>query len=266
VALAVLAAFMALFFVLGCGGGGSGGGSGTADRGTLEVFMVDAPPDPTITSVEVDISRVEAHVGSSWTVISNGAQTIDLLDIGMTPISIANDELPVGHYTQIRFFVTQARITDSTGTHVATVPSGTVHINVGHDIEANTVTSLLLDFNVERSLVKLGNGNYLLTPVVPAVIRTDAGTVTGIASDGSAPLANAQVWAKYTAGTNYQIDWPVNVATSKADGTFRIWALLPGTYKLEFTWTDGATTKTALVENVVVNANQDTNVGTVVLN
>jgi hypothetical protein len=264
-ALAALLAVFMLIGVFGCGGSGSSGGSAT-DRGTLEVFMVDAPPDPTITSVEVDINRVEAHVGSSWMVISDGAQTVDLLDIGVTPVQLASELLPVGHYTQIRFFVTQARITDSTGTHIATVPSGTVHINIDHDIEANVVTPLLLDFNLDRSVIKLGNGNYILTPVVPAVIRTDAGTITGIATDGTNPLLNAKVWAVYTAGTNYQLNWPVNMAASKADGTFKIWALLPGTYRLDFTWTDGATTRTATVNDVVVTANQNTDVGTQALN
>ena len=44
------------------------------------------------------------------------------------------------------------------------------------------VTSVLLDFNVEKSFVRQGNGAYLLKPVIPAVIQNLAGTVSGTGS------------------------------------------------------------------------------------
>jgi len=66
---------LGLLLPFGCGGGGSDGATG--GRGTLQVFMADAP-DPTILAVEVDISRVEAHIGNSWEVVSSTPRTLDL--------------------------------------------------------------------------------------------------------------------------------------------------------------------------------------------
>jgi hypothetical protein len=266
VAAMVIGATACLFSGLACGGGGGGGSVGGSNRGTLDVYMADAPPDSSITSVEVDISRIEAFVGSNWQVVSSGPQSYDLLDLTENAARVASASLPVGNYTQLRFIVTQARVTDSGGTHIATVPNATTTLSVDHSIQAGLTTSLLLDFNVDRSLVKVGPGNYVLNPVVPAVIRTEAGTITGVATDGVGALSNVKVWAVYTSGGNYSQNWPVNMGASRSTGNFKVWALLPGTYRLDLEWTNGSQTKTATVNDVVVIANQNTHIGSVTLN
>ena len=54
-------------------------------------------------------------------------------------------------------------------------------------------------------------------------------------------MAGASVTATYTAGAAYPPGTEVNTATSgAADGTFRVWALLPGTYTLNVTSADGS--------------------------
>src|SRR5688572_7817006 len=237
--LLVLAAmFAALLLPLGCGGGGDGTASG--GRGTLQVFMADAP-DPTVLAVEIDISRVEANIGGTWQTISTTPRTLNLFNLKFQEELIAQSDLPAGRYTQIRFIVDEARVTDSEGTHIANIPSGSqtgIKVNLNFDIPENEVTGVLLDFNVSRSLIRLGNGNYQLKPVVVGVVRVLSGTITGVATDGSAPLAGATVRAIYKAGPHFPIDTEVNSTSSVEDGRFKLWALMPGTYQLQFSWRD----------------------------
>ena len=73
--------------------------------------------------------------------------------------------------------------------------------------------------------------------------------------------------ATYTAGSSYAAGTQVNTTATLSDGTFKIWALLPGTYTITASYTpSGSTTaKTATVTGVTVTANQDTNAGTLAL-
>lgn len=263
------AVFAALLLPLGCGGGGDGG-SANGGRGTLQVFMADAP-DPTVLRVEVDISRVEAHIGNSWQVLSTTPQTLDLFDLKFKEELIAQAGLPAGRYTQIRFIVDECRVTDSEGTHIANIPSGSqtgIKVNLNFDVPPDDITGVLLDFNVHRSLNRLGNGNYQLRPVVVGVVRVLSGTITGTATDGAGPLWGTVVRAIYKAGPHYPIDTEVNSTTTIQDGRFKIWALMPGTYQLQFSWRDPIDPliiRTATVNDVAVTANRNTEVGTVAL-
>src|SRR6185369_14004795 len=98
-------------------------------------------------------------------------------------------------------------------------PSGVqtgVKVNVDYDISANQVTTILLDFNVCKSLNKLGNGNYQLQPVIPAVVKVLSGTVTGHVALNGNPVQGATVTATYTAGSSYPIGTVVNTNMSLA--------------------------------------------------
>jgi hypothetical protein len=256
-ALLTVVAVSAIF--AGCGGGGGTSGSGT---GRLSVVMVDAPA-PSVTSVVVTIDRVEAHVNNDWVTITTTPLTFDLLDHVKVEQVLGTATLPVGHYTQVRFFPTAVTVTDATGPHQATIPSGVqsgIKVNVDYNIGPNLITTILLDFNVQKSIVQ-NNGGYLLQPVIPAVVKVLSGTVTGTVTSGGQNVQGATITATYTAGSNYPLGTEVNTAMTLADGTFKVWALLPGTYTITATHPTDAT-KTATVTGVVVAANQNKDVGT----
>jgi hypothetical protein len=239
----------ALFALVGCGGGGSG-------PGTLRVFMADAPL-PNVTSLQITIDRIEAHHNGEWVVIESAPQTIDLLNLTQTAMVVAEGGLPAGHFNQVRLFVSEATVVDDEGTHSVNIPA---------DVSENTVTAILLDFNVEQSLHQLGNGSYQLQPVIPAVLVDDSGTVTGTVTLNSAPVHGALIEAVYTAGPNYPIGTVVNTSTTAEDGTFKVWALMEGTYTLEVTFTDSTPADfAATVTDVVVTQGDNTEVGVIVL-
>lgn len=275
-AAAVLAALSLLF--TGCGGGsssgdGSAGTGSVSGRGTLVVTMADAPPAPAVTAVHVTIDRVEAHMNGEWTPIPMTPVTLNLLDLTRVETVLGSASLPAGRYNQVRFFPSQTTVTDAEGTHEVTIPSAEqtgIKVNVDYEIRPDEITTVLLDFNVHKSLHRQGNGKYHMQPVVPAVVKVLSGTITGMVTSGVAPggpLPAAVVAAVYEAGESYPVGTEVNTGVAVADGTFKIWALLPGTYTLNVTYTDPATgaARTMTLPGVVVAANQNTEVGALVV-
>jgi hypothetical protein len=230
--------------------------------------MADAPL-PNVTSLVVVIDRIEAHVDGQWVEVAADPQTIDLLDLITTPMVVANGGLPAGSINQVRLFVSEATVTDDTGVHDVNIPSNVqtgVKLNINADVQPNTVTAILLDFNVEKSLHLLGNGTYQLQPVIPAVLMDMAGTVTGSATINDLPVHGALVRAIYTAGPHFAAGTEVNTSSTAADGTFKVWALLEGTYTIEVTFTDDLLSNFAgSVTGVNVTAGANTDVGTIVL-
>lgn len=272
---ALLAPVVLVAIILaGCGGGGGGGLSGSGNTGTLSVSMVDAP-DPTITAMNVTIDRVQAHVinpadpndndPSHWTTISTAPQSFNLFDLVRNEMILGSQSLPVGHYTQMRLFASSATVTDDTGMHAMMMPgmgNTGIKLNVDYTIGPNQITAILLDFNASKSLIRTGPHSYQMQPVIPCVVKVLSGTITGKVTQVGAPLARASVKAVYTAGDKYPPGTEVNTTFTLADGTFKIWALLPGTYDVAVTAPAGATTTKS---GVVVTANQNTDIGTIVV-
>lgn len=256
--------------LVGCGGGGLGPSTGTGS-GTLQVAMVDAPALD-ISSLDVTISKVQAHVtdfnnandtsDANFQTLSTGAQTINLFPGTVKAESLLGSAmLPSGHYSQVRLFVTSATVTNRAGDKFpVTVPSGAqsgLKVNVDYTINSNNINTVLLDFDIAHSLVQEGNGQYRLKPVIRGIVKVLSGTITGTVTDASgAPLTGAVVTATSSAGTGSSITLP--------DGTFKVWALLPGTYTLSVSDASGVarTIATGTSSGLSVVANQNTGAGT----
>jgi hypothetical protein len=247
---------------VGCGGGGAGGGSGS-----VSVALADAP-DPSATAVNVTIDRVEANVNGTWTPITSGTPAFsgNLLTLASTDKLLGTTSLPTGHYTQVRLFVSSATVTDSTGTHDVTIPSGSqtgLKVLVDFDINANNVTTILLDFDVSHSLIQTGAGAYMLKPVVRGVVQVLSGTITGTVVDASGPVMNATVTITPTGAQPSSTD-PSTL--TQADGTFKMWGVMPGSYTVNVTFTpSGGTAETGSAANEVVTADANTDAGTITL-
>ena len=100
----------------------------------------------------------------------------DVLGVGM---------LPEGHYTQVRVVVSSATLyfdEASVGTPCATtipapagrmanleIPSGEVRLNRPFDVAATGATTILIDFDGDRSVTEMGNGRFRMSPVIGVV-------------------------------------------------------------------------------------------------
>lgn len=256
-------ALLGLVALLGCGGA-----TGAEGTGTLRVHMVDAP-DTDVTSVLVTIDRIEAHLDGEWTSVNSTPQTIELLDLISQPMVVADGGLPVGSINQVRLFVSEATVTDSEGTHDVNIPSNLqtgIKLNINAAVQPGTVTAILLDFNVHKSLHQTGNGQWMLQPVIPAVLMNLAGTVSGTVTLNDVAVEGAVVTAVYSEGSAYPLGTEVNTSVTAAAGTFKVWALMPGKYTINVAYTDSTPANfSASMTDVVVTANNDTALGTIVL-
>lgn len=229
-----LVLFVAMLALSGCGGGV------TTGSGTFNIFLSDAPMVG-VESVDIKIDRIDGHLDGEWLQIGGALPMINLLDLREDSMLIASSGMPSGTYTQIRLFISEASITDASGTHTIRIPSNLqtgIKVNIDATVNENTVTAVLLDFNVQRSVVRQGNGSYLLKPVIPAVIMNLAGTVSGTVTLNGELVEGALVTATYTEGENYPIGTEVNSSATAEDGTFKVWALREGKYLIIVAYTD----------------------------
>ena len=142
-------------------------------------------------SVLVTFSSVSAHrSGSAFSTIpfAGGAtsRTCDLkkLENGAEDI-LGTEGVPAGDYTQVRLLVASAVLyfdSPSVGPACApsipvpagrnasvTIPSGDIRLNRPFTLTANTATTILLDFDGDRSIRETSAGVYSMTPVVTVV-------------------------------------------------------------------------------------------------
>ena len=175
------------------------GGTGSSGTGTLTVMIKDSPiAQPT--AVLVTFSELSAHRsgdGTSdgeWVTVPFAATptlTCDLMRLTNARDVLGSGTLPAGHYTQLRVTVTDVKIyfeeaTDAAGPacaatlttvpdaspEVATpvdVPSGTLKLNREFTVPDGGLTTILLDFDAQKSIHQTGNGKYKMTPVIAVV-------------------------------------------------------------------------------------------------
>lgn len=181
-------------FVAGCGSGGDGGGRATAQPGTLGVSMTDAPACG-FDEVNVTVSKVRVHQSDNasenaagWTDITlNPPRKINLLNLNdPTQPNFALDNLgetslAAGHYTQLRLVLDRntgqslanSVVLENTTTEIALVTPSAVQsgIKLVHqfDVGSGQRVDLLLDFDACKSIVKTGNGKYILKPVIKVI-------------------------------------------------------------------------------------------------
>jgi len=234
-------ALLLCVLLAGCGSGGGEDGSGT---GTLGVSLTDAPAcgfdavNVTVRQVRVHQSGGASESAGGWSEITlNPARKINLLDLTNGVLEyLGETALPAGHFTQLRLVLVpnsasgplnNSVLPSSTpGTEIALVTPSAVQsgIKLSHqfDVTAGQRMDLVLDFDACRSVVTLGNGRYLLKPVIK-VIPT---ALNGIAGFVDASLLDG------TVTVSAQLDGAVVRSTSPDafTGAFIVARLDPGNY------------------------------------
>jgi len=187
-------AMAALLAASACGGSPAGPSGGSA----LNVRITDGP-FTNAKAVLVTFSGLRAHrAENEWEDVqfAGGAttRTCDLkkLENEASDILGSGDSLPAGQYTQIRLVVTSATlyfdnasdgptcaptITAPDGaTASLEIPSGEVKLNRGFELINAGTTTILLDFDGDRSIRETGNGRYMMSPVIGIVSVTPSST------------------------------------------------------------------------------------------
>jgi len=251
-----------LFFLQACNSSLSGSSGG---QGKVNVHMTDSPA-ANIEALTVNIVRIEAHKNgadstSGWQVISDSSETVNILNLtnGKTRL-IGSQNLDAGSYSQIRLVLgSNNTITVAGQTFPITIPSGAqtgIKINANIDVKAHENFNLLLDFNAAQSvhMTGMGNGRYMLKPVIHAVNVQMDGNIKGTVQPASAKAVLYAVMGQDTTSSY----------ADTTNGNFKIVGLAPGTYNLTVHSRNSNYADSTLT-NLAVNSGDTLNVGTVTL-
>lgn len=265
-----------LAIIHGCGTLGGNPESKIAVVSAPIIFkLTDAPVDDVKNVyITVEALQVSASDGGWVDIPLSSTSEIDLLKLqdGVTTALAELSQLPVGTYKQTRLMLSEAsppRVVDSDGVeHQLKIPSADqtgLKIVSDFSIEENKPLTLVIDFDVRKSLKITGSGNgngksngksegkYMMKPVLRMVAEDAAGSISAKRNSGDVVcLYNVG----YKKDENSDCDNAVTSAIAK-NGAFKAAFLPPGKYDIRVHQKSGATQDVDGVE-VVAGKNTDT--------
>ena len=213
----------------------------------VQLVLVDAPGDYEEVNVEIiDIQYNSSEGEKGWKSFTpeNGYP----IQVDLTKLIAGNDLLltdeiiPAGSFKQIRLILSDNNTVllegETTPVHLDT-PSAEqsgLKIMLDEDLEGGSSYTFILDWDVQRSVVKAGNsGKYILKPVIRANAEVNSGTLGGQVvadplsddDDITQPLANVVVGV-------YTLEGVLVTQTQTNNlGNFLIHGLKAGEYKVK---------------------------------
>lgn len=259
-----------LFFGLTACDGPFSGTTPDGGTGTMKVLLHDNPGD--YQEVWIDVQRVEVNnredEGSGWVVINEPQQRYNLLELVNGSHEVLGEaELEEGYYRQIRLILGDDNtIVVNDNTYQLQTPSAQqsgLKLKIDAEVQEGAMLTLLLDFDVARSIVQKGRGHgqaqnpypYLLKPVIRAYTQAEAGSVSGIIDP-----AEAEPWIYAIADE----DTVASTVSEENTGEFQLRGLPENTYTIAI---DPASEdyESVSVPDVEVVAGEDTDLGTIEL-
>lgn len=256
-ALFLITALCGLLIAVGCSDDSS-----SPANGRLKINLIDNPAD--YDHVFVEINSVEVHAAGAdsnggWRVVSSTPGIYDLLTLrhGLSAL-LVDEQLPAGHYTQIRLKLGADNSVVVEGeTHDLRVPSGLqsgLKLNHEFTIEGGELYEITLDFDAARSVHLTGNGQYMLRPVIGTMAHVVSGGLRGVALP-----VDARAWVEAVAGTDTLTAW-----ADTLDGSFMFPMIREGLWRVTIAPTAGAYGDSVLF-GVTVVPQQMTDLGTITL-
>ena len=208
----------------------------------IMVHMTDAPGDYDHVYVDVQDVMIKADASTSndegWVSLGNVQKgEYDLLSLtnGVTQL-LADAEVPVGNLGQIRLvlgpdnFVVLDGETERTPLSTPSAQQSGLKLNVNQQLEAGQLYEYLLDFDVEQSIVRTGNGGYILKPVIRLSTVEGSGKIEGnVLPTVDALGDNFQILVTAT-NANHTIS-----AYTNENGGFVLHGVPAGTYRIIYT-------------------------------
>ncbi len=243
---------------LSCGGGGGGGGG--SSTGTVNTSISDPPTcRATFLHVWVTITRVRAHTSGNAAESDSGwrdlldlrgdPKQIDLMNLSDTDCLLtqlgSTSGIPAGQYQQIRLYLLSNTapqkdnncssvngfncVVTSNGKQILElsseaqtgikIPSGQI-AGGRFVVPAGKVVDLNIDFDACSSIVRQGNGQFRLKPVLHAAEVSLDNSISGKVVDSvtQIPISGALVFLEQPDPAG--IDRMIMQIHSKSDGTF----------------------------------------------
>ncbi len=215
------------------------------DTARIQLKLVDEPGDYLEVNIEIiDIQYKSSDDEESWVSFTpDGGYPInvDITElIAGNSLLLTDEVVPVGILKQVRLVLSDnstLKIEGEDDLIPLDTPSAQqsgLKLNLNEELEAGFVYSFILDWNVQKSIVKAGNsGKYILKPVIKVNVEVNSGSISGkvveIIEEVETPVGN-QVVEVYTTD-----DVLVKDTLTDENGDFVIQGLEQGTYILKIT-------------------------------
>lgn len=235
-----------------------GGSEGTS---SLSVRLVDAPGD--YEKVFIDVVGVEAIVDGETVVLDTNSGIYDLLSLtGGEFVNLVSEEIPSGELSQMRLILGERNslILDGGQEVDLKTPSAQqsgLKLNVNYALQPGVLYEFIMDFNVDKSVVELGNSEHILKPVIQITTVAESGAISGIVSP-------SDVDALVTATNNADSSVEVSAYTDPVSGAFLLYGVPEGTYTVVIEPETESGFSAVTKENVVVETGSTTELETVV--
>ena len=134
----------------------------------LHIQLTDAPTDE-VSEVNVFIVGLTIkHSEKPVEQIANEFGLVDLLDLEDASVLLVSLSVESGSYDFIQVDLDESRsyVVESGERKLLQIPSTEIKVLGGFEVPEGEATTLLLDFDVNQSLVHEGNGEWLLQPVI----------------------------------------------------------------------------------------------------
>jgi hypothetical protein len=213
----------------------------------VQLKLIDAPGDYKEVNVEIiDIQYNSSDDENGWrsfTPEGGYPINIDLTElIAGNSLLLSDEIIPSGMLKQIRLVLSDQNtllidgITEPVHLDTPSAQQSGLKIKLNTELEPGFSYTFILDWDVQRSIVKAGNsGKYILKPVIRANAEVNSGSISGKVIgeileddiDGAVPLKDITVGV-YSTDNTY-------VAESLTDenGDFLIQGLAAGDYKIK---------------------------------
>ena len=190
--------------------------SNKSETARIQLKLVDEPGDYEQVNIEIiDIQYRSTEEDESWqsfTPESGYPLNVDITElIAGNSLLLTDEVVPVGLLKQVRLVLSDNNTLKIEGEDdlipldTPSAQQSGLKLNLDKELEAGFVYSFILDWNVQKSIVKAGNsGKYILKPVIKVNAEVNSGSISGkvveIIEDIETPIANQLIEVYTTEG------------------------------------------------------------------
>jgi hypothetical protein len=238
----------------------------STSEGELFIKLIDAPANIqqlNIVIVYVSIHRIGGSAPFGWSIVStNTVGPINLLNLrnGESAQLLLN-KVPVGEYDQIKLRFGPCTVIQNGSESLLNFYSGPLSeqiLDYAFEVQESTQSQLTFDFNVSRSVSKIGFNSYLFKPAIRVQNTLLSGSISGSVVDSNHNVVPT------TISTWTGVD-SVSTLNDTTNGSFQLSDLPENLYSIRIVPFDTISFHERRIDSLVVTRQTTHNLGAIVL-
>ena len=140
---------------------------------TIQLTDTYLEPLPGIQKLTLSVSQIHLHSETGWQTLTQNAKRYDLVQLRKSQQTgeVYHTRLQPGHYDQVKFYLTQASLTQKNRNQVVYLTGNELALPLNLDIQAGQAYTILLDLNTQKSLHPAKYNEYVFTPQLEVQIK-----------------------------------------------------------------------------------------------